>query len=113
MPTSLIYAFLIALWAAVATAVFLIEFARWHVILRIRKPGKAGKIEGLLKGSDRRYYYPLNRKPFNCEACLPVWLVAVFLPFAIYKCTLIISGVALAFTAGIVTPIVIKQIHKQ
>jgi hypothetical protein len=87
---------LICIWAAVTAAVYSIEFARLH--LRI---GWAG-------------YHPFNRKPFNCEVCLPWWLFAVFFPVAIYHwiglaAVLFVGG---ACTAGIIAPIFVKLIRK-
>lgn len=86
---SLAFNFLIVFWAAVSAAIYLIEFVRWH-----------------------KHIPPINRKPFNCEACLPVWLIAVFLLFAIYMGPLPVIGIAVMSTAGILTPLLIKLIQK-
>lgn len=99
--------FLVALWAAVAVTLYSVEFARLHLLLRIRKPGhRGGRQNGV-----NAFWYPLNRKPFNCEACLPVWLFAVFFHLAIYGCSYV-AFVACAFTAGILTPMILKLIRR-
>lgn len=84
---------LISIWATVAMAVYSLEFARLHLVIRIH--GRQ----------------PLNRKPFNCEACLPVWLFAATLPVAIYN-SYLVAALASACTAGILSPIIIKMIRK-
>lgn len=79
---------LISLWASVAFTIYWIDFAR--IPQRI----------------------PLfNHKPFNCEMCLPVWAFAAFYTLAIYRCDVIVF-IAAAFTAGIVTPLILKWINK-
>lgn len=76
-------------WAAIAFTIYWIDFARI--------PAKINA---------------LNRKPFNCEACLPIWAFAVFLVLAIYVCQYIPATIGAACTAGIITPIIIKKISK-
>lgn len=78
---------LLTLWASLALTIYLIEFVRWH-----------------------RLWPVFDRKPFNCEVCLPVWLFAVLLPTAIYPCPYPLY-IAAAATAGIVTPLLIKLIR--
>lgn len=83
-------------FAAIAVTIYWIEFTRLYLTIWIN--GKQ----------------PFNRKPFNCEACLPFWLFAAFLPIAIYTyiATMILLVLAMACTAGIVAPLILKQIRK-
>lgn len=79
---------LIAFWASIAVTLYWLEY---------------------LRGPARFKWF--NRKPFNCEACLPVWLFAVFFHLAIYTCNHV-AFIACAFTAGIVTPMILKLIRR-
>lgn len=83
---------LVSMWAAIAFAMYFIEFTHLH---RVKIRGRQ----------------PFNRKPFSCETCLPFWLVAVFLPIATYGCAWV-AAFAAACTAGILTPIILKAIRK-
>lgn len=82
-------------WAAVAVTVWWLEFTRLHLKLRIGR------------------FQPFNRKPFNCAPCLPVWLFAAFLAFAIYQGRVeLVCYVGTAATTGIIAPIMIKKIRQ-
>lgn len=100
---------IVALWAAVVTSIYLLEYVQYHRKIMIRKPGKAGRqMIGTKDGTNPQYWYPFNRKPFNCEPCLPFWLFAVFLPTAIYQCEAV-AILAAACSAGIITEQIIKR----
>lgn len=88
--------FIISLWAAIAFTIYFQEYARLHLKIRVRG------------------CQPFNRKPFNCETCLPFWLTAVFLLFAIYVRASLqaIAALALACTAGIITERLISYLRK-
>lgn len=81
--------FVVAIWAAIAVSIYWIEYVR---------------------GPQRISW--LNRKPFNCEACLPFWLFAIFYAIAIYGYGAACGLIAAACTAGIITPIIIRLICK-
>lgn len=84
----MIFCVLIPAWASIATTVYWIEY--------LRAPFK---------------FKWTNFKPLNCEACLSVWLFAIFVGLSRYYC-MVILYIALAFTVGIVTPLIIKLIRK-
>lgn len=84
MPVNL----LIAMWAAIAFTIYWIDVFRGPV-----------KIPAL------------NFKPINCEACLPVWLTLAFYAASLYFCN-IVSLIAGAFTAAILTTLILKHIRK-
>lgn len=99
--------FLVALWAAIAVTIYWLDYVRGPQRFRIKKPSRSTTFFT----KPPTYWRPLDRKPFNCEACLPVWLFAVFFHAAIYKCNHV-AFIAVACTAGIVTPMLLKQIRK-
>ena len=80
---------LVFTWSAIAVTVYWLDYARIPAKIRW-----------------------LDRKPFNCEACFPVWLFAVFYVSAIYGGRDIIMLIGSGFTAGIVTPLLLKLIRK-
>lgn len=57
----------------------------------------------------------LRFKPFGCEMCLSAWIGGIFAGFSIYipGALPVIEVIAVMFTAGIVTPKIIKWLQKQ
>lgn len=53
-------------------------------------------------------WFPLNRKPFTCQFCLPVWLTLLFLLLS-NNVLILISCCA---AAGIITPLLINFIRR-
>jgi hypothetical protein len=92
----MIIPFLISAWAAVSFSLYFQEFTRLYTKIRILG------------------WQPFNRKPFNCEACLPFWLVAAFLPFAIYVHYGVptLAALATGCSAGIITALITKKVSK-
>jgi hypothetical protein len=109
----------LCIWAAVAFTLYFIEFARMPKRVQFNKTAILFIYECLRgKGNTNPerevIVQPLDRKPFNCETCLPVWLYAVFYILAIYlrDGLAIVLFVAASCTAGIITPFILKAIRK-
>ena len=79
---------IIAVWASAAFTIYWLEFFRGPKLFPI-----------------------FDRKPFNCECCLSVWMFAAFAVLYHYQ-PAAVAYIAAAFTTGIITPLLLKAIRK-